>query len=142
MEPIPHVDVGGILHDVLHNRLLSHYESKSRLCPNKEEKTIFISSTPLKGPPDKSQPRITSSSRQTIIFATGPLAKRWNVVSLFQCDLVNQTTFTSRRPTPLLPIHCLTKPSKDTRKPDKNLKFTTSVTYLGMCDITKFKITT
>ena len=102
-------------------------------------KNHFISSTPLKGPPDKSQPRITSSSRQTIIFATGPLAKRWNVVSLFQCDLVNQTTFTSRRPTPLLPIHCLTKPSKDTRKPDKNLKFTTSVTYLGVCNITKFK---
>ena len=58
-------------------------------CVQTRKKNHFISSTPLKGPPDKSQPRITSSSRPTIIFATRP-GYRWNVVSLFRCDLVNK----------------------------------------------------
>ena len=53
----------------------------------------FISNTPLKGQPDKSQTKKQVLVAKTIIFATGPLAKRWNVVSLIHCDLVNTSHF-------------------------------------------------
>ena len=78
----------------------------------------FISNTPLKGQPDKSQTKKQVLVAKTIIFATGPLVKRWNVVSLIHCDLVNTRHF--RPHTPLfVPHHCLTKPSRDTHKPDR-----------------------